>query len=90
MRSKDRRFGDVLALEEDPACVGAVAAEDQAEERGLARSVRPDQAMDLSRVEREVDLAGNVHATEAFAEPACLEDRHVSASCLRVRSSGSD
>ena len=60
---------DVLPGEEDIAAAGMVLAEDQAEQRALAGTVRADQAMDFAGLEREVDRVGDVQAAEMLVEP---------------------
>ncbi len=50
------------------------------EERGLARTVRADDAGDLAFVHIEVDGLQRVQAAEVLAQPAHLEQR-----CAAIR-----
>ena len=66
---------DVLALEEYRARRRRIGAQDQLEERALARAVRPDQAAQLALLDREVDTVDRAQAAEVLLEPARLQDR---------------
>ena len=77
MNTRERfQRGDILAGEEDIAAAGMVLAEDQAEQRALAGTVRTDQAVDFAGFQREVDRVGDVQATEVLVEPVKFEERH--------------
>ncbi len=59
-----RQAGDVLAGEDDAASVGRDGAGGDAEQRGLARAVGPDDAERFALGEREVDAVGHHHGPE--------------------------
>ena len=68
--------GDILAIEPDRTAARLHAAGKHVEERGLARAVRPHQAMEFALGYRKVDALEH----DAVAEPdmnACnLDQRH--------------
>ena len=74
---------DVAPVVENLAARRLILAEDQAEERALARAVRPDQAVKLARLEHKVDVGGDLEAAEALVELARLEERHHAVSRAR-------
>ena len=43
-----RALGDVVAVEEDPACVDLLESRDQSQQRGLAAAARPEQRHQLA------------------------------------------
>src|SRR5205807_1455107 len=58
--------GDVLPLENDRARGRRVDAGDRVEERGLARTVRPDEREDLALADLETDLVDRRQSSETF------------------------
>ena len=60
--------GDVVAFEHHAAAVGRDRAGDDAEQRGLAGAVRPDDAERLAAQEREVDIVGDDDGAEALGD----------------------
>src|SRR5579859_2463297 len=58
---------DVVAEHGHPAGVGRLVAGQELEDRGLARSVRSDQAQDLTIEELKVDAVNGGHAAEGLA-----------------------
>src|SRR3954463_12608912 len=58
------RARDVLAFEVDAACRGRVDASDEIDERGLARTIRTDQADTLALLDREADAIDGIQAAE--------------------------
>src|SRR5262249_8310193 len=63
-----RQTGDVDAGEDDAAGVGCDRAAGDAEQRGLAGAVRPDDAERLALGEREVEGARDHHGAEALGD----------------------
>src|SRR5215831_1278869 len=68
--------GEVAAPEEHAPAVGAEVTRDAVEQRGLAGTVRADQAHQLAGLHLEVDLVHRRHAQEALDETTHLEERH--------------
>src|SRR5207244_9953992 len=66
-------LGNVLAAEDDAARRRRDRAREHVDERGLARTVRPDEGVARSRLEPEVDPVGDGQRAEALAELVCLE-----------------
>ena len=64
--------GDVSAIEADPSRRRPVEARDQVEERGLARSVRADEADQLSGLDVEGHVGNGDEPSEALGEPPKL------------------
>ena len=64
-RASDRRAQDLKA-----AAVGDGQAQQKAEQRGLPRAVRPDDAMDLPGCDIQVDAVERDDITEALRDPA--------------------
>src|SRR5688572_4452708 len=58
--------GEAAAVEAEAAAVGLVDAGEHVEQRGLARAVRADEAVDLTFANRERDLTQRLDAAEAF------------------------
>ena len=68
---------DVGAVEADAAGVGRHRAGGDAEQRGLAGAVRPDDAERLAVFEREIDAVGHHHGAETLRYVLQREDgRH--------------
>src|SRR6266849_1274574 len=67
--------GDLASLESDRSPVDRVLADDGVEQRGLARSVGADQAVDLPRRDREAHVLVRDHAAERLADVLDFEDR---------------
>jgi hypothetical protein len=53
-----------MPVEDDPTAVRTVKTRDQAEKRGLARTVRADQPRDGARPDRETAVVHGAQATE--------------------------
>src|SRR6266852_4466695 len=68
--------GNVSASIEDASAGRRMLAQDQAEQGALAGAVRPDQAMNLAVVEREIDVGRNVQAAKMLVETAGFENGH--------------
>ena len=66
---------DGLPLEGDAAGIGAQFSGDLLDQGGLASTVRPDQRMDLARLEVERDIIRGHQRTEAPGEIAERQDR---------------
>ncbi len=67
---------DVLAVEDDAPAVGAVEAGQAVEAGRLARAVRPHDAGQRPRLEREVDRLEDDAVAEALVQSAGFEQRH--------------
>ena len=63
------------AVDPDLARIGAVEAEQDVHQRGLAGAVLAEQADHLAGMDREVDRAVGVHRAEALVDAAKLEQR---------------
>src|SRR5262245_27940709 len=63
-----RQMGDVDAREDDAPGIGRNRAAGDAEQRGLAGAVRPDDAERLALGEREVERARDHHGAEALGD----------------------
>src|SRR5262249_47430749 len=63
-----RQMGDVDAREDDAPGVGGNRAAGDAEQRGLAGAVRPDDAERLALGEREIERARDDHGAEALGD----------------------
>src|SRR6185295_13227116 len=63
------------AVEREAAAVGYVDDGQHVEQRGLARAVRSDQAVDLSVSDAEADIGQRLHAPEALADVLGGEQR---------------
>ncbi len=61
---------DVFAGKKDITAAGMMSAEDQPEQRALASTVRPDQAMNLAGFQRKIDRIGDVEAAEMLVQPS--------------------
>src|SRR5713226_3487307 len=66
--------GPVLAVEDDAAPLGMVEAADDVQERGLARSVGPDDGDDLSPLDVEADVAEGLDGPEVNADALDAEE----------------
>ncbi len=73
--------GDVDAVDRDPAGVQPLDPHDQLHHRRLARPVRPDQAEDLARTDREPDVLHRDQAAEPLGQALDLEYRRGVAAC---------
>ena len=60
--------GDLLALDDDPAGVDRLEQVDAAQERGLARARRADEADDLVLGDHEVDPAQDLELAERLVQ----------------------
>ena len=69
------RAGEVLDLvvQEDLALVGGVQAVQDVHQRGLAGAVLPEQAVDLARLDDEVDVVVRDERPEALGDASKLE-----------------
>src|SRR5258708_731377 len=67
--------GDILAAKENVSGCGLNLACEQLEEGALARAVWSDHTAQLRFREREIHIAGRVHATETHVQIAGLEQR---------------
>ena len=67
--------GDVLAEIDDLAAGRRVEAADDVEGRGLAGAVRPDQAMNRTRIDIEAEIVDGDDAAEGSRQIANLENR---------------
>ena len=67
--------GDVAPLESDRSAVDRMLTDDGVEERRLARTVRPDQPVDLPFGDGEVDVVVRDHSAERLADVLDLENR---------------
>ena len=67
-------------LEQDVAVGEAVEAADAVEQRGLAGTVRPDQAADLAVADIERHAAKRDHAAEPHRDIGNVEQRHAGGS----------
>ena len=66
-----------LSVNDDRAALlGRLHAGNDLDQRRLARAVLADQAMDLARLEAEVDVAERVNAAESLGNVAEFEERH--------------
>ena len=63
-----RQRGDVVAVEMDAAGVGRELARELADQRALARAVRPDDGVQLAGGHNERNVIGRDDAAEAFAQ----------------------
>jgi ATP-binding cassette subfamily B protein len=72
--SVHRDRGDVALVEEDPAFIGGEEAHDHVEGRRLPRSVRAQQADDLSLLETKVDVVHDPAALERLDETLGSQD----------------
>ena len=70
-----RRAGDVAAVEQHLAAIGAQMAGDQVEKGRLAGAVRPDHCGDLAGRDGEADPADGGEAGERLAQVAHLKHR---------------
>src|SRR6185436_3132881 len=68
--------GDDLLFEKNLSAVGREGAGNQADERGLAGAVRPDQRMHFAGLDLEADAVGGDHAAEALGD--AVKPEHVS------------
>jgi hypothetical protein len=64
--------GDVFTSEDDPPLFWCVNAVDDIEERGLARSIRPDQAEDLPFRQIKRDASEGLQAAKSFRDAPLL------------------
>src|SRR5262249_39473178 len=71
-----RERGDIAAFVHDAAGVGRDRAGHDAEQRGLAGAVRPDDAERLALAEREIDPGGDDARPEAFGVLVGGEEGH--------------
>jgi hypothetical protein len=70
-----RKAGDVAAAQQDPAAGRRHLAGEEVDERRLAGAVRPDDGVDLARLECERDVVDRGEALEALRERLGDEDR---------------
>ncbi len=63
-----RKAGDVLAFEEDAPAAGPLGARNHVEDRGLAGSVRANQAGDAPRLDFEAAAPHGLQAPEVLFE----------------------
>ena len=61
-------LGDVVVRERYVSGAGHVGADDQLEKCALAGPVRPDQAMDLTALDNQVDIGDSGEAAKAFGQ----------------------
>src|SRR5207342_2907334 len=66
---------DAVAEERDLSRVGRIEAGDDVEQRALARSVRPDHAEDLARIDMHVEPSERRESAELLADPLDLQER---------------
>ena len=75
-----RLFGgdarDVLAVDDDPARVGAVEAGDEPQRRRLAAARRPEQREELALAELDLDAVERLHGAEVAVEVLQFEVGH--------------
>src|SRR5438552_15378180 len=69
---------EALAAQPDVTRVRRERARDAVEERGLARTVRPDQPDDLPRLDGDVDAGQRREPAEVLGDAADLEEAHPS------------
>src|SRR4029077_15901173 len=69
----DADVGDAVTVDRDRPTVDGLEEIDASEQRGLARSGRPDEAHDLVLVDRHVDAAQHPVVTEPLLELLDLE-----------------
>src|SRR5207253_9377743 len=67
--------GDAFPLEDNLARVGRIDAIDEIEHGRLARAVRPDEAENLTLLDREGEIAHRFEATEALGQMRDFEQR---------------
>src|SRR4029079_7765622 len=77
-----------MALEQDRAFGRLVRAQDQLEQRALARAVRSDQAAQLAFLDGKVDAVDRVKTAEVLLEPTRLQDSRHGSRYRRRRGSG--
>src|SRR5258707_5189880 len=70
-----RRVLQLRALEPEAALLLAIDAGEHVEERGLARAVGADEAVDLALADRERDFRERGEAAEALGDALDLEER---------------
>src|SRR5690606_4510315 len=66
--------GERRAVERAAPFLRDIEAGQHVEQRGLARAVRADQAVDLARANVEADLGQRTQAAEPLAQAFCLQD----------------
>ena len=70
-----RPAGDVDAIQQHPAIVGLLDAQDQLHHGRFAGSVRPDQSEDLPRADLQADVVHRDQAAEALADVLHIQQR---------------
>ena len=75
LRGGRRRDGDLVAEELKGARIGTQDAGEDLAERGLARTVGPDEAVTLGGADSHIDAAQGLGAAEALAHAADSEGR---------------
>jgi len=67
---------ELVAVEHEPSAVGFDIAGDHLHERGLARTVAPDDGRDLGRVEYDGDIAHRASRRVGFCDADNLQPVH--------------
>jgi len=85
VRRPEARRVDRPAVDEDPARVGTYEADQHVHQRRLARTVLPEQGVDLARGHREVDVAQHRTPRHEGLSDAFEGDARGSGPCAHVR-----
>jgi hypothetical protein len=67
---------DFFAVEEDRPRVGLIGADEDLHQRAFASAVLPNDGMNLTGHDVEIDRIKDRHAEETLGDAAHLEERH--------------
>jgi hypothetical protein len=72
-RAKRPLFGDIDGVEQDRALGWRIETDDQLEQRALPCPIRADQTVNLTGVDRQIDVGDGRQSAEALCHPLHID-----------------